>query len=100
MIYAGYQGDLLLSSSTRLRSFIEEIYYRTLRESVHLTKRQIASKNGLNSEDEIENFLIIKHTDIYNSTFNSNFKRVDVYSNFRDKKTSFNMQRLTNDSFK
>lgn len=100
IIYAGYQGDLLLSSSTRLRSFIEEIYYRTLRESVHLTKKQIASKKGLNSEDEIENFLIIKHTNIYNLTFNSNFKRVDVSSNFRNRETSFNMQRLTNDSFK
>ena len=100
MIYAGHHAGLKLSNSEHLRSFIENIYYRTLRESVQLTKNKISSKGGLNSEDEIENFLIINHIDIYNSTFNKHFKNVDVFYDLKSQKMGLNMQHLTIDSFK
>lgn len=100
MLYVGHHAGLTLSSGRRLRSFIEEMYYRTLRESVQLTKNKISLKNGLNSQDEIENFLIITHTDVYNSAFNGNFKKVDVFYDLKAQKMGFNMQRITIDSFK
>jgi len=100
MIYAGHHAGLTLSSGEHLRLFIENIYYRTLRESVQLTKNKISSKGGLNSEDEIENFLIINHIDVYNLTFNRHFKNVDVFYNLKTQRMGLNMQRLTIDSFK
>ncbi len=100
MIYAGHHAGLTLSSAEHLRSFIQNIYYRTLKESVQLTKNKISSKSGLNSEDEIENFLTINHIDGYNSTFNKHFKNVDVFYDLKAQKMGLNMQRLTIDSFK
>jgi hypothetical protein len=100
MIYAGHHAGLTLSSAEHLRSFIKNIYFRTLRESVQLTKNEISSKSGLDSEDKIENFLIINHIDGYNSTFNKHFKKVDVFYDLNAQEMGLNMRRLTIDSFK